>query len=72
MNVIKCSWVRVRNKERRQILHWTKPLFGSLVVYNQDRRILIKRRGLFGLGTKTYLSSTSETVETHKLWWDIL
>ncbi len=72
MTIIKCSEVRVRDRNRRQILHWRRPIFGSLVVQNEDRRVVIMQQRIFGLDTKTYLCSRNETVETQKPWWEIL
>lgn len=72
METIRCSEVQVRDNNRRQILRWQRPFFGSLTVQNQGRRVLIKRSRWFSLGEKTYLCSGNETVETQKPWWEIL
>lgn len=71
MAVIKCSRIWVKDKRRRQVLSWRKPLFGTLTVQNEGRRLYIKKRGLFGFGVKTYFPTETEVIETDQFWWDI-
>jgi hypothetical protein len=56
-----CSVVRVKDEAGQQVLRWSEPWFGSLVVKQENGRVIIERKGLFG--KKTYLPSINESVE---------
>lgn len=62
MKVTHCRSVRVKDESGKQVLRWTEPLIGSLTVRSDGDRIIIEKKSLFG--SKTYLPSMSESVET--------
>ena len=54
--------VIVRDVNGKKVLEWSMPIIGSLTVREVGRRVVIKKQSW--LGSKTYISSMHESVET--------